>query len=611
MSLDPTSEIKDAFAARPDDLAEEATHAGAATPAGQPLDLSGGSAVFFFSAPALRFSSDVNLYRGAEIAFHIKYAALRGGFVLNDRKDNVWGQEIFVEALVPAGSHGMLVTLTLNTDGPQLTFASGANFRLGERFNLSGALRVVAPDVVPTGEAACRASDQRQGIPTTVRMVENGGGGLNVATDIAILSSVGFFLEGWADDRSLPLAGMTAVDLFGAAASALPVYRVRRPDVDEALKPGAPYEFGFWTAGLATEYTNLQELALSVVGQDGTGVQVEFADQRRMSSREFFEFLLIHFGRRALLDNRVARSFADLDAGYGEVLSEVHRRVASTRSVDYEVKFGTAGRNPKISLVCVLHGIPDLLYLLVSQFGRFGSLDMVEFVFVGNSPELAEVLIRDAELASFVFGANVKLILLNQNTGFSYANNIGVSAATARRIAIVNPDVFPRNAEAFAHLLRLAEQGFGNNLVGGKLHYSDGSVMHEGMYFEQDRKLSTLCRAPVWTVEHFRKGFADTASLEVRPVPAVTGALMLIERDLFESMQGFDTNFIYGHYEDADLCLRIRRAGGRVLLDPGLAYWHYEGMGSVKRPEQAGSALYNRWRFSQAWGERLGDANHA
>jgi GT2 family glycosyltransferase len=212
-------------------------------------------------------------------------------------------------------------------------------------------------------------------------------------------------------------------------------------------------------------------------------------------------------------------------------------------------------------------------------------------------------------LASFVFGANIAVVVLNQNCGFSYANNVGVAESSSRRIAIINPDVFPREPAAFAHMLRLADEGFGKDIVGGKLYYSDGSVMHEGMFFAPDQKLSALCRAPVWTVEHFRKGFADTASDEVRAVPALTGALMLLERQTFDSMGGFDGDFIYGHYEDADLCLRVRKAGGRALLDPRLAYWHYEGTGSVKRPEHAGSNLYNRWSFSRRWGGQLGGAN--
>jgi GT2 family glycosyltransferase len=472
-------------------------------------------------------------------------------------------------------------------------------------------LTIVAPEVVSIGDAARRAAAPRRGMPAQVRMMETAAAaGLQLGDDVAILSPAGFFLEGWADDRRSALVGVAVVDFAVGARTALPVYRVRRPDVEDVVKPSVPWEFGFWAAGLATDRTRMQELALSLVQQDGTGVPIEFGNQRRMGTREFFEFLLSHFGRRPVIGNRVARSFADLEAGHGKLLGQIHTQVATTRAVDLRAQFGTSRKSPRISLICVLYGIPDFLYLAVSEYARFGPLDEVEFVFVSNSPELAEVLVRDAELAHLVFGANITLVVLNQNCGFSYANNVGVAAARSRRIGIVNPDVFPREPEALAHMLRLADEGFGNDIVGGKLYYADGSVMHEGMFFEPDRKLTVMCRAPVWTVEHYRKGFADTASAEVRPVPALTGALMLLDRKLFEAMQGFDGEFIYGHYEDADLCLRVRQAGGRALLDPRLAYWHYEGMGSAKRPEHGGSHLYNRWRFSLRWGGELEGANN-
>jgi len=106
-------------------------------------------------------------------------------------------------------------------------------------------------------------------------------------------------------------------------------------------------------------------------------------------------------------------------------------------------------------------------------------------------------------------------------------------------------------------------------------------------------------------------GAVLAVDLAPRRVPAITGALMVLGRRFAQEIGPFDEEFVWGHYEDADLCLRARVAGGTVLLDPGLAFWHYEGKGSVRRPEHVGSGLYNRWLFTRRWGDTLGDANHA
>ena len=153
--------------------------------------------------------------------------------------------------------------------------------------------------------------------------------------------------------------------------------------------------------------------------------------------------------------------------------------------------------------------------------------------------------------------------------------------------------------------MQLSGASLGRNILSGKLYYADGTVMHEGMFFVRDEKLTALADRPIWTVEHYRKGFPDLGDTAQRRVPAVSGALMLFRSDTFERLGGFDEKFVYGHYEDADLCLRLAEAGGKVVYDPRLAFWHYEGKGSIKRPEHAGSGFFNRWRFSNVWGAKL------
>jgi GT2 family glycosyltransferase len=350
-------------------------------------------------------------------------------------------------------------------------------------------------------------------------------------------------------------------------------------------------------------------MVLGVIGTDGTAEPVQLPQQAIRPAADFLDFLLVQFGRRRLLGDLAARSHLDLDAGHGVMLAQLHERVAATRAVRFEARFGPRPPHCRLSLVCVLFGVADLMYLLVSQFSRFGPLDRIEFVFVSNSPDLEEAFVRDAELASFVFQARIVLVSLNQNCGFGHAANVGVGGAQASTVCVINPDVYPRDRAAVAHMLQLAEGGLGNVLAGGKLHYADGSVMHEGMAFAEDARLSALAQRPVWSVEHPRKGFPDTGGTAVRRVPAVTGALMLLDKALYERVRGFDPGYILGYYEDADVCLRLRDTGAEVVVDPRLDFWHYEGKGSSPHPALTGARLHNQWRFSQCWASRLGQAN--
>jgi GT2 family glycosyltransferase len=496
---------------------------------------------------------------------------------------------------------GIVAAIAVEEDGPQLRLPGGTSIPLGDRFDLSGSLRANVPDAILLGPAAPDL--------VTLPAASHPAATQAIAWDNLVVSQRSFFVEGWMDDRFAPLDGFRLEDRVTGERVGLPAYRLRRPDVENYLQSSQPFEFGIWTAGRVRPGFEPTDLDIAPLGPRGAQQMAQLPDPIRKPDSEFLDFLLAHLGNRGLLGELTTRSFADLDAGHGAMLAALHDDVAATRATRIEATFGPRSRGCRLSLVCVLLGIPDFLYLLVSQFARFGPLDAFEFVFVNNSPELEEVLVRDAELASFVFGARIVLVSLNQNCGFSYANNVGVTVAQAGTVGIINPDVYPRDAAAVAHILRLAESNLGSDVVGGKLYYADGSVMHDGMFFAPDVKISALAGAPVWTVEHFRKGFPDTAGTEPRRVPAVTGALMLIEKALFERIGGFDPLFISGYYEDADLCLRVRQGGGNVRLDPALAYWHYEGMGSAKRPARAGAQIYNRWLFTRRWGATLERAN--
>jgi GT2 family glycosyltransferase len=66
-------------------------------------------------------------------------------------------------------------------------------------------------------------------------------------------------------------------------------------------------------------------------------------------------------------------------------------------------------------------------------------------------------------------------------------------------------------------------------------------------------------------------------------VEAVSGALMLLPRALFERIGGFDEGYFL-HCEDLDLCRRVRDAGQRVLLAGDVRVLHGKGGSSRHRP---------------------------
>lgn len=539
------------------------------------MNLGFGAVLLKFSDRALLTSFHVNFYKSKRIVLHVKYLPMQGGFVLNDMRGDAWGEETFIECLRIPGAAALTVRLSKNEYGGLAEIPGLASVGLGERFDLDGELTVEIPSgvhcMVSSEETVAEGNDPER--PLEITHLEAADSiDVQIGCDAVVTSGSAFFIEGWVDDRHSPLAGLQLLDYATGERVRLIMGRLHRQDVDAHLGVSKPAEFGFWAVGLGGP-ERLGKGCLSLVFEDGSALALEPQKVIRQDVETFFATALSSFGRRSVLGNLTARSFADLSAGYGIILRKLYRQLGAQRRITVSVQFGKRTM-PRVSLICVLYGIADFLYLLVAQFARFGTLDSIEFIFVSNSPELEEVLLKDAELAAFVFAANVRFIGLNQNTGFSYANNAGVAEARARTIAIINPDVFPRHTAALRRLLALGDEPLGDDIVGGRLYYSDGSVMHEGMAFRLDQALSAICKTYVWAVEHSRKGFPDTGGSDPFVVPAVTGALMVFEKALFERLEGFSTAYIFGHYEDADLCLRAQQVGSQIFVDPTLAYWH-------------------------------------
>jgi GT2 family glycosyltransferase len=294
-----------------------------------------------------------------------------------------------------------------------------------------------------------------------------------------------------------------------------------------------------------------------------------------------------------------------LDGGIGEGIvalnhAVVHRAVAGP----HVIRFGRQ-RDVRMSVVVCLYGRAEFLMLQAAAYSAT-NIDGVEFVYVSNSPELAETLIKEARIATLLYDVPITLVILSGNAGFGAANNVAVDYCRSRTVCIMNPDVFPRSGDWAQRLIDGASGGTGGTFFGTPLHYDDGSLMHGGMYFETDTGISfggnVISERRLLRVEHYDKGTpAEAAKLmATRAVPAVTGALMVVRRPWYERLAGFSPDFVFGHYEDADLCLRSFAAGEPVFLR-NVPFWHLEGRGSTRLPVHEGGSLVNRWLFTRKW----------
>ncbi|MBM3279160.1 MAG: glycosyltransferase [Candidatus Handelsmanbacteria bacterium] len=188
------------------------------------------------------------------------------------------------------------------------------------------------------------------------------------------------------------------------------------------------------------------------------------------------------------------------------------------------------------------------------------------------------------------FEGDIRVLRNEENLGFAWACNQGVEAATGEYVVLLNNDTVPQPGWLEA-MVRLADSDPLIGVVGALLLYpGSGKVQHAGL--EMVKGLP----------EHVYRGAAadDPRVLVQRDLDMVTGACMLVRRELFLQLGGLDAAYVNG-VEDVDFCLRVRQAGYRVVYCPECVVEHHEGAseGRFDRVRE------NLLRFQQQWGHRF------
>jgi GT2 family glycosyltransferase len=450
-----------------------------------------------------------------------------------------------------------------------------------------------------------------------VALAEPGERHIAWSVDTVVMSEDGaLFVVGWLDDEEDPAAAMRVSGPgWHATIEGKALARVRREDVEGVLQKGGRACFGFWTFLFSGQrLPGHGGCRVELLTRAGHSRTLDVATVNCLSSAELRNVVLTYLANSRHFGTPVVAKMGQLSNVLGEQIVAFNRAVSRAMvRAPYVERFVTPGRRPKASIVVCLYGKPEYLFLQAALFSGRPGMEDYEFIYVSNSPELAETLVNEARNARLAYGQELTLVLLPGNAGFGAANNLAIQHARSDRVLIVNPDVFPKDADWAARHTALVEAGGpGTRLFGVPLYYDDGSLMHGGMFFELDTGLSAgpegLQARRIARVEHYGKGAPPVTRqfLAERPVPAVTGAFISCERAWFDRLGGFTEDYVFGHYEDADLCLKSLGQGEAPWLHD-LRLWHLEGKGSVRVNAHEGGSLVNRWLFSERWSDVIAD----
>ncbi len=174
----------------------------------------------------------------------------------------------------------------------------------------------------------------------------------------------------------------------------------------------------------------------------------------------------------------------------------------------------------------------------------------------------------------------VHFIANPDNPGFAVACNQGARDSDAPWLAFVNPDCLPE-PDALARLLAHAGAVPGDALLGVDL--VDEAGVRDGAARRNDPDFGAMLRGPFRARAGRPLDVPVDDAQQLQRVEAISGALMLMPRALFERLGGFDEGYRL-HVEDLDLCRRARDAGATVAVANDVRMVHVRGVSSRSRP---------------------------
>jgi GT2 family glycosyltransferase len=220
------------------------------------------------------------------------------------------------------------------------------------------------------------------------------------------------------------------------------------------------------------------------------------------------------------------------------------------------------------SIARVLRSTAPVEIIVVDNASRDGSIEQIAARF---APDTSVRILRNAE-----------------NLGFGAACNRGAAIAQGGGLLLLNPDCLIENA-TIARLRAILVSDPGIGLLGVLQVGVDGRIdpasrRHDPLLRRALMSASGLARfASRWPRFAGVEMPAGADGSAVEPVDAVSGALMLLPRAVFDQVGGFDEGYFL-HCEDLDLCRRVRDAGRRVACANAVRVVHGKGGSSRHRP---------------------------
>ncbi|MDD1702408.1 MAG: glycosyltransferase [Methanoregula sp.] len=304
---------------------------------------------------------------------------------------------------------------------------------------------------------------------------------------------------------------------------------------------------------------------------------------------------------------------ADLKEGKTPGISSAKKALKDAllrRDLQGEVKVGefpgtyricyTIHGNPRISIIIPTKDHVEILKRCVQSILNKTTYQNYEIVIVDNQSTMQET---QDYYKSLKKNPQIKVLYYDKPFNFSAINNYAVAQVNSPYILFLNNDTEVISEEWLSAMLEHAQRE-GVGAVGAKLLYPNKLIQHAGVILG-----ITGTPGQKGVAEHSHKFLPHNCrdyffrAQIIGNYSAVTAACMMMRKDLFFEIGGFNEDFIIA-FNDLDLCLKLMRAGYLIIYTPYSVLYHHESLsrGYDTTPEKQARFSQEVTNIRKHWG---------
>lgn len=299
-----------------------------------------------------------------------------------------------------------------------------------------------------------------------------------------------------------------------------------------------------------------------------------------------------------------AKSYADINARKALTDALIRRKISGEVLTGkypgfFRVKREIIG-NPKVSIIIPTKDKVKVLKKCINSIIERTDYKNYEIIVIDNNTTDSLTL---EYLGSISKEPNISVVKYEEPFNFSAINNFAAQRSKGEYLLFLNNDTEVICSEWLSAMLEHAQRKE-VGAVGCKLLYPNGRIQHAGVILG----ISGIPGKPGVAGHSHKQSYNSARGYYgrlhvIHNLSAVTGACVMIRRNVFEEVGGFDENLGIA-LNDIDLCLKVREKGYLIVYTPYSELYHYESLsrGYENTPEKKDRLKKESEYIREKWG---------